>query len=220
MSQNIELLWKLWHKQFMLIMEYQTRSYPGEDIFFCWKIDYPSNFKKWEKPSIQASKKDLRLPRYIIARNGTLAQLRLAKRNYFRTLNPKDPRKIWREIRYLNKSRHAIATLSQRDYVAYTDSVNLLNSILAFALTLLTHLLILESSPSVIYPELWDNGTNHHPISLLCADFIWSCACVAQNQMKSAHVPWIQTQSNSSTYPWFACISSMQLTLEEWRIHL
>ena len=55
---------------------------------------------------------------YRLARNRTLAQLRLAKKKYFRMLNPKDPKKFWKAIKFLNKSKTTIPTLSLGDKVA------------------------------------------------------------------------------------------------------
>ena len=92
---------------------------------------------------------------YKIARNGTLAQLRLARRNYFRKLNPKDPKNFWKAIKCLNKNKQTIPTLSQGNLVAYTDSekANLLNSFFGSCFNT-SHLPIEpESPPSGNYPE-------------------------------------------------------------------
>ena len=92
---------------------------------------------------------------YKIARNRTLAQVRLARRKYFRTLNPKDPKKFWKAIKYLNKSKPSIPTLSQGNRVAYTDSdkANLLNSFFGSCFNTSHPPIELGSPPSVSYPE-------------------------------------------------------------------
>ena len=77
--------------------------------------------------------------RYKTARNGTLAQLRLARRNYFRKLNPKEPKNFWKAVKCLNKNKQTIPTLSRSNTVAYTDSEKA-NLLLAPASTPLTHL--------------------------------------------------------------------------------
>ena len=45
-------------------------------------------------------------------------------------LNPKDPKKFWKAIKFLNKSKTTIPTLSLGDKVAHSDvdEANLLNS--------------------------------------------------------------------------------------------
>ena len=67
---------------------------------------------------------------YKLARNRTLAQLRHARKVYFNSLNPKDPKKFWKVVKYLNKNRQAIPTLIKDRVVAYNDSNkgNMLNA--------------------------------------------------------------------------------------------
>ena len=76
------------------------------------------------------AKKTGNFRQYKLARNRTLAQLRLAKRNYFRALNPKNPKMFWKAIKFLNKNKQSIPTLSHAGEVATTDveKANLLNS--------------------------------------------------------------------------------------------
>ena len=88
----------------------------------------------------------------ILSKIGALAQFRLARKNYFQTLNPKDPRKFWKTVKYLNKNRPAIPTLSQGDRVAYTDSdkANLLNSFFGSCFNISHPPIELESPPHSI----------------------------------------------------------------------
>ena len=67
---------------------------------------------------------------YKIARNKTLADIRSAKLAYFRKLNPKDPKKFWKAVKFLNKKQKSIPTLIVGDTTASTDreKANLLNS--------------------------------------------------------------------------------------------
>jgi hypothetical protein len=43
---------------------------------------------------------------FKLARNRTLARLRQAKRRYFNTLNPREPKKFWKAIKFANKNKH------------------------------------------------------------------------------------------------------------------
>ena len=67
---------------------------------------------------------------YKIARNKTLAQLRRAKKVYFGSLNPRDPKKFWKAVKVLNRNKQAIPTLMKDGVMAYSDSdkANMLNS--------------------------------------------------------------------------------------------
>ena len=130
-TQSIDQSWKLWREQFII------RSMKKRNLLF------------------KHAKRSGDYRHYNTARKRTLAQFRLAKRNYFRSLNPKDPKKFWKAIKYLNKSRPAIPTLTQGDNVAYTDSdkANLLNSFFGSCFNTSHPSIDLESPPTVNYPE-------------------------------------------------------------------
>ena len=70
-------------------------------------------------------------------------------------LNPKDPKKLWKAIKYLNKSKPSIPTLSQGTHVAYTDSdkANLLNSFFGSCFNTSHPPIELGILPSVSYPK-------------------------------------------------------------------
>ena len=53
--------------------------------------------------------------KYKFARNRVVSKLRMAKRAYFSNLNPKNPKKFWKAMKYLNKSQCSIPTLSHGD---------------------------------------------------------------------------------------------------------
>ena len=57
---------------------------------------------------------------YKLTRNRTLVQLRRARKAYFMSLNPKDSKKFWKAVKYLNKNKQAIPTLTKDGVVAYT----------------------------------------------------------------------------------------------------
>ena len=56
--------------------------------------------------------------------------IRLAKKNYFRRLNPRRLKEFWKAIKYLNKNKPSIPTLVQDSTVAHSDTekANLLNA--------------------------------------------------------------------------------------------
>jgi hypothetical protein len=68
--------------------------------------------------------------RYKIHRNRTLAELRAAKKAYFRKLNPRDPKSFWKAVKFLSKKAQSIPTLVQDETTASTDheKANLLNT--------------------------------------------------------------------------------------------
>ncbi len=51
--------------------------------------------------------------KYKRARNKVISQLRKAKAEFFRGLNPRDPMKFWMAVKYLNKHQSSIPSLSQ-----------------------------------------------------------------------------------------------------------
>ena len=96
------------------------------------------------KPIIQSMKKRNMLFRkaksfgnfikYKRAHNRTTNLLKLAKKRYFRSLNPKDSKKFWKAVKSLNKSKQSILTLSHDGEVACDDAdkANLLCSFFSF----------------------------------------------------------------------------------------
>ena len=59
--------------------------------------------------------------KYKCARNKTLGKLLSAKRRYFLRLNPKEPKKFWKAIKFLNKRVRSIPTLTQGSDVASSE---------------------------------------------------------------------------------------------------
>ena len=59
--------------------------------------------------------------RYKQARNRVISQLRNAKRDYFRKLNPSNPKKFWKSVKILNKKNSSIPVLSQDSNMYSTD---------------------------------------------------------------------------------------------------
>ena len=60
----------------------------------------------------------------------TLADIGLAKLSYFRKLNPRDPKKFWKAIKFLSKKPKSVPILALGDVTASTEGekADLLNA--------------------------------------------------------------------------------------------
>ena len=67
------------------------------------------------------SKKKSDFERYKKLRNRVTTQLRGAKTSFFQ-INPRDTKKLWKSVKYLNKNQSSIPVLSQGNTLACTDS--------------------------------------------------------------------------------------------------
>ena len=131
MTQNIDDTWENWMHQFMSIMNQfipnctllSKRNLP-------WLTKPLINSIKKRNLLFKRAKKTGSFRNYKIARNKTLADIRSAKLAYFRKLNPKDSKKFWKAVKFLNKKQKSIPTLTLGDTTASTDreKANLLNS--------------------------------------------------------------------------------------------
>ena len=65
--------------------------------------------------------------KYRNARDRVISLLRKAKSRYFHQLNPKDSKKFWKSVKYLNKKQSTIPTL-QSDDVTDQEKASKLNS--------------------------------------------------------------------------------------------
>ena len=135
LSRDIDQSWKQWHQQFMAIM---AQSIPNTTIRTRRNLPWlnRSIVKSMKKRNqlYKKANKTGNFYQYKLARNRTLSQLKLAKRRYFQTLNPKNPKKFWKAVKFLNKSKQSIPTLSLDGAVANSDidKANLLNSFFFF----------------------------------------------------------------------------------------
>ena len=119
LTDDIDASLKQWHEKFMDIM---AQSIPN-------RLLPPRRNLPWlTKPIIQSMRKRNMLfkkakssgnfTKYKRARNRTANLLTLAKKRYFRLLNPKDSKKFWKAVKSLNKSKQSIPTLSHDGVVA------------------------------------------------------------------------------------------------------
>ena len=165
LSENVELSWKLWHKQFMSIM---AQSIPNRVIPTRRNLPWLNRgiIKSMKKRNqlFKKAKRTGNFHHFKLARNRTVAQLRLAKRRYFQALNPKDPKKFWKAIKFLNKSKQSIPTLSLDGRVANSevDKANLLNSYFSSCFN--------RSHPPVQYQSTPAGLTSTCPEEFLCSE--------------------------------------------------
>ena len=67
--------------------------------------------------------------KYKHVRNKTLEKLRSAKRRYMQQLNPKDTKRFWKAMKFLNRRVKSVPTLSDGPNVACSanEKANMLN---------------------------------------------------------------------------------------------
>jgi len=59
--------------------------------------------------------------KYKQIRNRVVSQLREAKSRFFKTINPRNAKKFWKAVKYLNKIRSSIPVLSDGNITAHSD---------------------------------------------------------------------------------------------------
>ena len=67
------------------------------------------------------SRRNVDLEKYRKMRNKVLSQLRSAKANYFKCVNPHDANQFWKAVKYLNKVKSSIPVLTMDDITAHSD---------------------------------------------------------------------------------------------------
>ena len=130
-TESIDGTWENWLQQFMLIMNQfipncvlqSRRNLP-------WLSKALINSIKKRNMLYKRAKKTGNFSKYKLARNKTLADIRMAKLAYFRRLNPRDPKKFWKTIKFLSKKSKSVPTLTLGDVTATSESekADLLNS--------------------------------------------------------------------------------------------
>ncbi len=131
MTHNVNESWENWSHQFMLVT---NQFIPNCTLLskhnLPWLTKPLVNSIKKRNLLYKKAKKTGNFRNYKIACNKTLADIRSAKLAYFRKLNPKDSNKFWKTIKFLNKKRNSIPTLTLGVTNATTDcnKGNMLNS--------------------------------------------------------------------------------------------
>ena len=67
------------------------------------------------------SRRKVDLDKYWKLRNRVLSQLRAAKANYFKRINPHDANQFWKAVKYLSKVKSSIPVLTMDDITAHSD---------------------------------------------------------------------------------------------------
>ena len=141
-SDDINLSWSNWQQQFMGIIEDCIPKGvlpPRKNLLWLNKNLICAMRKR--NQLYKKAKQSGDFSKYKFARNRVVSKLHMAKRAYFSNLNPKNPKKVWKAVKYLNKSQCSIPTLSHGDATVQTDieKANLLNSFFPPATTCHTH---------------------------------------------------------------------------------
>ena len=115
MTEDINATWVAWHSSFMSIME---ECVPP-------KIIPPQRLSKTIKQAMRRRnnlfKKSSYSAKFRSACNKVTSLLCRAKANYFKNLNPRDPKKFWKAVKYLNKQHSTIPTLQYGEQTANND---------------------------------------------------------------------------------------------------
>ena len=116
-------------------------------------------------------------------------------RSHFPKLNPKDPKKFWKAITFLNKSKQSIPTLSLDGTVANSDvdKANLLNSFFCSCFN--------RSHPPIQHQPTPDIDSSTCPEELLCTDSEVCEMLAALNVTKSSGPDGISPRMLKALHP-------------------
>ena len=131
MSDDIDVACENWNKQFMSIMEqFIPNCFLNSRRNLPWLTKSLMRSIRKKNLLFKKAKSTGNFRKYKVHRNRTLAELRAAKKAYFRKLNPRDPKSFWKAVKFLAKKPQSIPTLIQGDTTVTTDygKANLLNT--------------------------------------------------------------------------------------------
>jgi len=122
---DIDESWKNWQKRFLEVMQ---ECIPQKTLPPRHNLPWLSNslvqlMRKRNQLFSQAkrSKREVDLAKYRKMRNRVFSQLRSAKANYFKRINPHDAKQFWKAVKYLNKAKSSIPVLTRDDVTARSD---------------------------------------------------------------------------------------------------
>lgn len=131
---DVSTSWEIWMKRYMEIM---SESIPQ-------RLLPPRRNLPWLSKSliqlmrrrntlfshVKRSNKRSDVEKYKRIRNRVVIQLRTAKSNFFKNLNPRSNKKFWSTVKYLNKRYNSIPVLNQGSVTANTskEKAEMLNS--------------------------------------------------------------------------------------------
>ena len=129
---NVDDSWSNWSKQFLSIMDewIPKRTLPKRKNLPWLTKRLISSIRKRNRLYKQG-KLSGDLSKYRLQRNMVTSELRIARQNFFRKINPKRPKEFWRAVKYLNKQQSSIPTLTDEDGVEATSAsqkADMLNS--------------------------------------------------------------------------------------------
>ena len=132
MSEDVSKSWSNWCQQFLSIMEdcIPKRTLPKRKNL-PWLTKRLVRSIRKRNLLYKQGKLTGDLSKYKLLRNKVTSELRQAKRNFFKNLNPKKPKDFWKAVKYLNKQHSSIPMLIDeggREAHTGPEKANMLNS--------------------------------------------------------------------------------------------
>lgn len=127
LTNNVNESWQNWHACFMEIMHICTpQLHLSHRSNLPWLNKHLKQLMRRRNSLFQRAKRTKLKSdygKYKRIRNRVLAQLRKARANYFRQLNPSNPKEFWKTIKLLNKchSQPSVPVLTHGDIQASSD---------------------------------------------------------------------------------------------------
>jgi len=121
-----------WQERFLAIMEecIPRKVLPPRRNLPCLNKGIIQSIRRRNNLFKRAKNSPKDIGSYKRARNRVISQLRNAKRDYFRKLNPSNPKQFWKSVKILNKQNSSIPVQSKDSNVYSTDQekADVLNS--------------------------------------------------------------------------------------------
>ena len=115
-----------WHNRFMEIM---STCIPQQSLKrrrnVPWLTKHIIRHIRMRNAAFQAARgsaKPAQYSKFRKLRNKVLKMIRNAKSSYFKNLNPRNKKRFWKAVKYLNKQQSSIPTLHYHDTAAESDS--------------------------------------------------------------------------------------------------
>ena len=131
MTENIDDTREKWLKQFMSIMfQFISNCTLRSRRNLPWLTKSLRNSIKKRNLLYKRVKKTGDFRKFKLACNKTSSKIRSAKLTYFRKLNPRALKMLWKAIKFLSKSSKSVPTLTLGNKIATTETekADLLNS--------------------------------------------------------------------------------------------
>ena len=122
LTDDIDASLKQWHEQLDIMAQSIPNRFLPPRRNLPWLTKPIIQFMRKRNMLFRKAKSSGNFTKYKRARNRTTNLLKLVKKRYFRSLNPKDSQKFWKAVKSLNKSKQSIPTLSHDGEVACDDA--------------------------------------------------------------------------------------------------